>query len=71
MFLISSDEVIKPIENDSSVISQNGYHQKLSPKSNKKGVAPKPPRVTSVKTRQAPTINELHSFNGTDGIQQT
>lgn len=67
--MISSDEVTKPIEPDSSSILQNGFHEKISPKLSKKVAAPKPPRLTSVKARQAPTINEVHCFNGTDSIK--
>jgi hypothetical protein len=81
LYLIYSDEVPKSIEHDSSSfpsteISQNG-HQTNSPKSNKKGAAPlpppKPPKLTSLKARQAPTINEIHCFNGTNdtSTQQT
>jgi hypothetical protein len=79
MYLIYSDEVTKSIENDSSSFqptepSQNGHHQTVSPKSSKKGAAPpppKPPKLASVKIRQAPVINEMHCFNGTDDKSST
>ncbi len=53
--------------------SKNGHQESISsisPKSNKKGAAPPPPppkptKLISVKVRQAPTINEVHCFNGT------
>ena len=76
MIGISSDEVTKSIEQDfsSNEPLKNGYQEPISsvsPKSSKKGVAPPPPphqkpsRLSSVKLRQAPTINEAHGFNGT------
>lgn len=54
--------------------SQNGEHSSVSPvlsKSSKKSAAPPPPppkpaKITSVKVRQAPTINEINCYNGTN-----
>ncbi|CAF0865530.1 unnamed protein product [Rotaria sordida] len=58
----------------SITVSQNGQHPSISPvlsKLNKKGAAPPPPppkpaKLISVKVRQAPTINEVHCYNGTN-----
>jgi len=81
LYLIYSDEVTKSIENDSSSFqsiepSQNDHHQTISPKSSKKSAAPpppppKPPKLVSVKIRQAPVINEMHCFNGTNDKSPT
>ncbi|CAF4598099.1 unnamed protein product, partial [Rotaria sp. Silwood1] len=56
----------------SIIVSQNGQHPSVSPvlsKSSKKGAAPPPPKpskLISVKVRQAPTIDEVHCYNGTN-----
>jgi hypothetical protein len=79
---IHSDEITKSIEQDfcSNEPLKNGHDEPISPispKSSKKGAAPLPPshskpsKLSSVKLRQAPTINDVHCFNGTTNQSST
>ncbi|CAF1916654.1 unnamed protein product [Rotaria magnacalcarata] len=65
---------LKVTTEPSITVSQNGDHASISPvlsKSSKKAAPPPPPppkpaKLISVKVRQAPTINEVHCYNGTN-----
>jgi hypothetical protein len=64
-FFFSDNFVL--VSTDSSI--QKDHHHSISPVSpNGKNAAPSAPsaKLISVKVRQAPTINEIHYYNGTN-----